>query len=91
MQQTIDIELFKENPQLLFAQLPKQAEQEINKFMQFIVFKYNSNLVWEIKNEKDSTKVQNAKRKNKLLDAFEPLRTGLPEDYKFNREEANER
>ncbi|OQX73075.1 MAG: hypothetical protein B6D64_14370 [Bacteroidetes bacterium 4484_276] len=79
MQKTIDINLIKEDPKLFFSQLPEKAEVEITEFLRFIVFKYNINRV--IPEDK----------KNDLLDAFASLRTGLPNNFKFNREEANER
>ncbi len=41
MQQTIDINLLKENPQLFFSQLPKKAEEEISEFLYYIIYKYN--------------------------------------------------
>lgn len=37
MQQTIDINLLKENPKLFFAQLPEKAEEEILEFLYFII------------------------------------------------------
>jgi len=82
MQQTFDIKTFKENPQLFFSYLPKNAEKEIVEFLHFIIFKYNINL---------DESLMDQKKDNSLLEYFSAMRTGLPKDYKFNREEANER
>ena len=61
MKQIIDIELFKENPQLFFSQLPEKAEVEFQNLLEFILFKYNviienkeENVIHkELKNKKD--------------------------------------
>jgi hypothetical protein len=82
MQQTIDLNLFKENPQLFFSYLPKSAEKEIVEFLHFIIYKYNIDIDESLKDQK---------KDNSLLEYFSTMRTGLPQDYKFNREEANER
>ena len=79
MQKNIDINLIKEDPNLFFSQLPEKAEVEIAEFLRFIVFKYNID------------RIISEDKKNDLLDAFASLRTGLPNNFKFNREEANER
>ena len=78
MKQTINIDLFKKNPQLFLSQLPEKAEKEYIEMLQYIMYKYNVNV---IKPEKE----------NSLLKDFELYRTGLPENYKFNRDEANKR
>ena len=44
MEQTIDITVFKKNPELFFEQLPKEAENEFENLLQYIVFKYNLSL-----------------------------------------------
>ena len=44
MQQTIDIELFKETPQLFFSQLNKEAEREFTSVLEYFIYKYNINL-----------------------------------------------
>jgi hypothetical protein len=83
MQYTIDLNLLKENPEQFFSQLPKKAEDEIVDFLQFIVYKYNISIIQENNNER----IVNTD----LLNAFASFRNGLPANYKFNREEANER
>jgi hypothetical protein len=92
MKHSIDINLIKENPGLFFSKLPKKAEAEIADFLQFIVFKYNISFIsendtnnFELTNTQDNTIVSNA------LSAFAAFRTGLPLNYKFSRDEANER
>ena len=50
MKQTIDISLFKKNPQLFFSQLPEKAEDEITEFLRFVIFKYRINVEY---NDKD--------------------------------------
>jgi len=92
MQYTIDLNLIKENPELFFSQLPKKAEDEIVDFLQFIVFKYNISIISEnnINNFEPENK-QESIVNNDVLNAFASFRTGLPANYKFNREEANER
>ena len=80
MKQTIDISLFKKNPKLFFSQLPKKAEEEFIDMLEYIMYKYN---IKYIDKEKE--------KENSLLNDFAPFRTGLPENYKFNRDEANER
>lgn len=92
MQYTIDLNLIKENPELFFSQLPKKAEDEILDFLQFIVFKYNLSIISE--NNINTFEPENKQERilnTDLLNTFAPFRTGLPADYKFNREEANER
>ncbi len=91
MKYTIDLNLIKENPELFFSQLPKKAEDEIVDFLQFIVFKYDISIVAE--NNIDNLESQHMHEStiNEALKAFASLRTGLPANYKFNREEANER
>ena len=84
MQQTIDINLLKKDPDFFFSKLPKKAESEINEFLRFIFFKYDINIDTE-KFELENNNAEN------LLNSFASLRTGLPSNYKFNREEANER
>ena len=79
MKQIINIDLLKENPELFFSQLPEKAEKEINEFLRFVFFKYEIN------------KKKEKKKKTDLLETFASLRKGLPKDYKFNRDEANER
>jgi putative lipoic acid-binding regulatory protein len=84
MQQRIDINLLKSNPQLFFSKLSEDAENEFVNLVQYIVFKYDIKLDDEMIDEKNSAT-------GNLLDVFSSLRTGLPKNYKFDREEANER
>jgi len=51
MQQIIDINLLRENPQLFFSQLPEKAKAEISEFIYFIIYKYNLNI--ELPNKKN--------------------------------------
>ena len=80
MKQTIDIELFKKKPEFFFSQLPEKAEKEYIDMLEYIIYKYN--VKYDIR--------ENIK-KNSLLKDFASFITGLPENYKFNRNEANER
>jgi len=41
MLQTINMNLFKENPQIFFKQLPKEAEVEFSEFLRIFLIKYN--------------------------------------------------
>jgi len=41
MHKTIDIDVFKENPQLFFSKLDKEAEKEFAHLLEYIIFKYN--------------------------------------------------
>ncbi len=92
MQYTIDLNLIKENPELFFSQLPKKAEDEIVDFLQFIVYKYNISIISENNiNSFEPENVQDSILNTEVLNAFASFRTGLPANYKFNREEANER
>ena len=90
MEKPIDINLFKENPKLFFSQLPEKAKAEINEFLRFVIFKYDiksqSNKKKEVIENKQENDISNS-----LLDAFASLRTGLPDNYKFDREEIHER
>jgi uncharacterized UBP type Zn finger protein len=74
------LEVFKTKPQDFFSDLPKQAEQEIMEFLQFILFKY--------KKKKETLSTNSNKE---FLNFVQNNKFQLPADYKFNREEANER
>ncbi len=41
MLQTIDFNSFKENPQIFFKQLPKEAEVEFSEFLRIFLIKYD--------------------------------------------------
>ncbi|MFN8256685.1 MAG: hypothetical protein U0W24_13390 [Bacteroidales bacterium] len=92
MQQIFDINLIKENPQLFFSNLPKNAEVEIVEFLRFIFYKYN--ISFDPESVKKSVSHENKDEKvvlKNLMEEFASLRNGLPIDYKFDRHEANER
>jgi len=92
MNYPFDVNLFKKNPELFFSQLPKKAEDEIVDFLQFIVFKYNISIISENnRNNFESENRQEIAVNTDVLNAFASFRTGLPANYKFSREEANER
>jgi len=74
------LDVFKTKPQDFFSGLPKQAEQEIMEFLQFILFKY--------KKKKETLSTNSNKE---FLNFVQNNKFQLPADYKFNREEANER
>ncbi len=84
MSKEIDIKFIKEKPELFFSQLPDKAQTEISEFLRYIIFKYDISLDFEKFNIKTD-------KSENLLKAFKSTRTGLPIDFKFNREEANER
>ena len=86
MQHTIDIDLIKENPQIFFKQLDKEAEKEFINLLEYFIFKYDIRLDYS-KGEKKSV----VNSKNDFLDFIENHKIKLPEKFKFNREEANER
>lgn len=44
MQQVIDIDLLKNNPQLFFSQLPEDAKDEVVEFIHFLIYKYELNI-----------------------------------------------
>jgi len=77
MQQTIDINLMKENPKLFFSQLPDKAEEEISEFLLFIIYKYNLSI--ELPNKK-------IRFKNFIENPVQ-----VQEYRKFTREELHER
>jgi len=83
MQQTIDINLIKENPKLFFSQFNEDAENEFIHLLQYFVFKYN--IDFNIKKE------THIKSKDSFIDFIENNKIKLPKDFKFNREEAHER
>ena len=79
MEKMIDIDLFIENPKVFFSQLPEKAQAEISEFLQFVIYKYNIKIAnWDNK-------------KNDFLSKIEKHKYSLPKDYKFNRDEVNER
>ena len=83
MQQTIDINLIKENPKLFFSLFNKDAENEFIQILEYFVFKYN--IDFNIKKE------THQKSKDSFIDFIENNKIKLPENFKFNREEAHER
>ena len=85
MQQTIDINLIKESPLLFFSQLDKDAEKEFAYLLEYFVFKY------DIKFDYDKKENNLSKEENGFLDFIENNKITLPENFKFNREEANAR
>jgi len=89
MQQIINIDTFKENPQIFFNQLHRKLEKELDIFLQKLVIRYNVDIEYVATDSLGEDQL--IKNENKLMNAFDFLRTGLPTDYKFNREEANER
>lgn len=85
MNKTIDINLLKENPQLFFSKLDKEAEREFTNLLEFIIFKY------EINFETNTGKKSILKKEADFLDFIENNKIILPENFKFNRDEANDR
>ena len=86
MHRTIDINIIKENPGLFFKQLDQHAEQEFISLLEYFIFKYDIHLD-NIKEDTNSS----SQSKNDFLDFIENYKIKLPENFKFNREEANER
>ena len=41
MEKSINIDLFKKNPQKFFSKLPQGAEDEIINLLEYILYKYN--------------------------------------------------
>ncbi|MEN8122657.1 MAG: hypothetical protein ABFS35_20115 [Bacteroidota bacterium] len=82
MQQTIDINLLKENPLLFFSQLDKDAEKEFVYFLEYFIFKHEINLK---KGSKKKLKVL-----NKIPEGIiTPIK--IKGFRKFSREELHER
>ena len=79
MKQTIDMELFKENPQLFFSQLPKKAEVEFQNLLEFMLFKYDVTDLY--------TKKEVKKRK---FEFFEENPINVQKVNKYTREELHE-
>jgi Protein of unknown function (DUF2281) len=67
-------------------QLPRSARRELLDFYDFLVQKY-------VHTPKHASKVSTSEidRQNKLQKIYDESHGQLPEEYKFNREEANER
>ncbi len=80
MEQTINIELFKENPQFFFSQLPEKAEKEFQSLLEFIFFKYEITNLY--------TKKEMKKRK---FDFFKENPINVEKIKKHTREELHER
>ena len=85
MQQTIDINLIKESPLLFFSQLDKDAEKEFIYLLEYFIFKYDIKFDYE---KKEDTSLN---EENVFLNFIENNKITLPENFKFNREEAHER
>ena len=85
MQQTIDINLLKESPLLFFSQLDKDAEKEFINLFEYFIFKYDIKFDYE---KKENTLL---KEETVFLDFIENNKITLPENFKFNREDAHER
>lgn len=80
MEQTIDIKLLKENPQLFFSQLPEKAEKEFENLLEFILFKY------------DIKKVnQNETSNQNKFNLFKEKPIKVEKIVKYSREELHER
>jgi len=70
MQQTIDINLIKENPKLFFSQLNEDAENEFIHLLQYFVFKYDINVVMK---KKENTTYTISDLLPKQVNEFTPL------------------
>ncbi len=77
--QPIDMNLFKENPQIFFKQLDKEAESEFANWLSYFVFKYNLEL-----SNLDSQSISK-------FGLFEKEPINVSETIKYIREELNER
>jgi len=77
MQQLIDINLFKKNPQIFISQLPKNAEEEMVEFLNFLMFKYKINLDFPDKEPRFKNFIENPIKVEKKI--------------KFTRDELHER
>ncbi len=86
MQHLIDINLFKENPQIFFKQLDEDAEKEFISLLEYLIFKYDIQMDYSIEEKRSSMKSD-----NDFLNFIGSHKLKLPENFKFNREEANER
>jgi len=73
---------FAKNPDMFLSLLPNQAKREVENYLQFIFYKYG--IANTIENRGQS-------QQEGLFETFETMRTGLPENFKFDRDEANER
>jgi len=86
MQHLIDLNFFKENPQIFFKQLDKAAEKEFINLLEYFIFKYDIKIDYNIEPKKSELKSE-----NEFINFIENHKIKLPENFKFNREEANER
>jgi hypothetical protein len=85
MDKKININLIKENPQLFFSKLDKDAEKEFSNLLEFIVFKYD--ITFDAKSEKKSYLTH----EDDFLNFIENNKITLPNNFKFDRNEANDR
>ena len=90
MQQTIDINLIKENPQLFFSQLNMEAENEFINLLEYFIFKYEINISAKKDTNKDVEINDGFKVFNKIPRfILNPIEI---KDFKhFSREELHER
>lgn len=78
--QAFDIKLINYNSQFIFSHLPEQAKNEMNTFLQYIVYKYNVEQV-PIEKIKVLKEVPNGVLKPSKIENF----------IKYSREELHER
>jgi len=86
MQHLIDIKLFKENPQIFFKQLDNEAEKEFISLLEYFIYKYDIHIDYSAEEKQLPLKSE-----DDFLNFIENHKLKLPKDFKFNREEANER
>ena len=72
MKQTINIALFKENPQKFFSQLPEKAKNEITEFLRFVIFKYQNYEQEDVENKIKYTEISDILPKK--VEEFTPLK-----------------
>ncbi len=77
MEQLIDIETFKRNPNLFFSQLPEKAEEEFENILNYIIFKYTlKKTFFEKKNITDEFDIYEKKKTilPRQINEFVPLK-----------------
>lgn len=71
MQKYIDIKRIKENPELFFSKLDKEAEIEFINLLEYFIYKHNIKI--DDKEEKEIGKYEISDILPRIVNEFEPL------------------